>query len=523
MESAGMNQVGTAHSDGTTLRRLAAIVESSNDAIIGKDLNGIVTSWNRAAEKLYGYTASEVIGHSISILLPKGAEDELPTLMLRINAGEHIEHFETARVKKNGKYVDVELNISPILDSDGKVTGAATIVRDLTRQKKTDAVLRALSTMEATSLLAGGVAHDLNNLMAAVLGNAELLALELRDRPQILDSLDVILTSAQMAGKLAQELLAFARGGRHESAIVNINNIALEVLGIQVTIIPPGVTIKKLLSADIHNIEADTSQMKQVLHNLTINAIEAVNGKGVVTISTCNFNVDEAFAEDHFGLTAGPYVVITVGDNGCGMSPEILSHVFKPFFSTKEKGRGLGLAAVYGIVKNHGGYVSAEATGGNGACFKVYLPSTTRELENPQPKFIGGSKGTETILVVDDEVQLLMLNRRILEASGYHVLTARDGSEALRVASEFEGDIHLVVLDMAMPVMDGAKAFTLLKQVRPTCKIIISSGYDLNDSARSLLVSGADAFLQKPFRMTDLTTEVRRLLDSNPITGSDKP
>jgi CheY-like chemotaxis protein len=197
----------------------------------------------------------------------------------------------------------------------------------------------------------------------------------------------------------------------------------------------------------------------------------------------------------------------------------VLSHVFKPFFSTKGPGRGLGLAAAYGIVKNHGGSIVAEGKEGLGSTLTFYLPATLRQPDKIVAPPVTASGGHETILVVDDEAIILMINRRILEASGYNVLTARDGADAIRVASEFSGEIHLAVLDMAMPVMDGAKAFSLLKQVRPNCKVIISTGYDMNDSARSLLSAGADAFLQKPFRLTDLTQEVRRLLDAKPQNG----
>jgi two-component system cell cycle sensor histidine kinase/response regulator CckA len=514
LQNTKLTHTGEPHRDEATLRRLAAIVESSIDAIIGQALDGTIESWNHAAEKLFGYTAREVIGRPISLLLPPGAEDELPELLSRIEAGERIDRYETTRAGKDGQCINVSLTVSPIMNGDSRIAGVATIARDLTVQKQTEAILRTRSSMEATSLLAGGIAHDLNNLMAAVLGNAELIALEFRDRPSALDRLDVILTSAQMAGRLAQELLAYARGGRHQSVVVNLNEIVQQILGIQKTSLRPGIILKQNLAPDILNVEADPTQMNQVLLALTMNAIEAIEGGGEIAITTGNLDVDAAFAETHIGLKPGPHIALTVSDTGYGMTADVLSHVFKPFFSTKAPGRGLGLAAVYGIVKNHGGYIAAEGKAGEGASFTVFLPATSRELVKAPdtPKTVVG--GNETILVVDDEAHILMVNRHILETHGYQVLTARDGAEALRIAGEFRGDIHLVVLDMAMPVMDGAEAFTQLKQVRPATKVIISSGYDLNDSARSLLEAGADSFLQKPFRLADLTYEVRRILDT---------
>jgi CheY-like chemotaxis protein len=317
-----------------------------------------------------------------------------------------------------------------------------------------------------------------------------------------------------MAGKLAQELLAYARGGRHQSIVLNPNDVIQQILSIQRNALRHGITLKQRLAQDILSVEADPAQMNQVLLALTMNSIEAIERNGEITISTRNMDVDSGFAEKHIGLKPGPHVVLIVSDTGCGMSAEVLSHVFKPFFSTKAPGRGLGLAAVYGIVKNHGGYISAESKEGEGASITVYLPATSRMPDKIPAATTSVAGGQETILVVDDEAQILMVNRRILEASGYRVLTARDGADALRVVNEFSGDIHLVVLDMAMPIMDGSEAFTRLKKARPECKVIISSGFGLDDSVKSLLDAGADAFLQKPFLLADLTREVRRLLDA---------
>lgn len=500
--------------------KLAALAESTSDAIIGLAVDGTIDSWNIGAKALYGYTTAEAVGRNISMLAPKGAEDEFPAKILRIKAGERLVNFETTQIRKYGQTQVVALTMSPLLDEYGTISGVATIARDITSQKRTHDALRALSNMEATTLLAGGVAHDLNNLMAAVLGHAELLAMEFRDRPAAMGSVDVILGSAQLAGRLAQELLAFAQGGRYESAVVNMNKIVQQVLGLQIAHVPQGVTIKQELAADLNSVVADPTQMAHALHNLIKNAIEAVDGQGRILIKTCNAVLTEQTVAEHGGLRPGQHVVVTVSDSGHGMSEDVVANAFKPFYSTKGLGRGLGLAAVYGISKNHGGHVTASSPPGKGAVVTIYLPSTTRESIEIPVVPSGELRGSETILVVDDEAQLLMLNRRILEANGYHVLTARDGAEALRVSEEFAGDIHLVVLDMAMPVMDGAKAFALLKQARPDCKVIISSGYDLNDKVRSLLVAGADAFLQKPFRLTDLTSEVRRLLNSQQVDES---
>lgn len=497
----------------TAMRRLAAIVESASDAIIGISLDGTIESWNKAAEHLFGYSESEAGGQAVSILLPPDFEDELPELLKRIRAGETIEAYEAVRARKDGVQIAVSLTLSPILDETGAIAGAATIARDWTRRKQQEEFVRTRSVMEASTMLAGGVAHDLNNLMTAVMGHAELLAEAFRNHPGAQESLDAILTSAQMAGRLAHELLAYARGGRYQSALISLNDIASSILRVQASTLRSGCNLQQDLAADLPNIEADPTQMNHVVLNLMLNAIEAVGPQGEIAVKTQTMEVDGEYAAHHTGLQPGTYAVLSVTDSGDGMDAEVLSQVFKPFYSTKATGRGLGLAAAYGIVKNHGGYIEARSTVGEGSCFTVYLPATTREAGVAGDTPLSRAGGHETILVVDDEAQILMINRRILEAHGYHVLTARDGAEAFRVATEFSGDIHLVVLDMAMPVMDGAKAFSLIKQVRPSCKVIISSGYGLNDVTRSLLDAGADAILQKPFHITDLTAEVRRLLD----------
>jgi PAS domain S-box-containing protein len=501
------------HDDQSTTL-LAAIVDSASEAIIGISLDGIITAWNAAAERLYGYIPFEAIGQPITMLMPQGAVDEGTRALHHLRDMAHIDRFEAVRVRKSGQPVHVSLTMSPILDDQGAVAGAAVIARDMTKQKKDEELRQVRSNMEATTLLAGGVAHDLNNLMMAVMGHAELLTYEMKDHPGALDSLDIILTSAQMAGRLAHELLAYARGGRYQSAVINLNDLVPAVLGMQAHSLPTGCCFRQDLAQDLKNVEADPTQINQVLLNMIINAMEAIGPRGEITVATRNMDVSGDFVDRNPGMKPGSYAVLSVTDDGCGMSEDVLSQVFKPFFSTKATGRGLGMAAAYGIVKNHGGYISAGSEEGKGTCIMVYLPAVWREVLRTSDGKNPGVDGHETILVVDDEAQILLINRRILEASGYHVLTARDGAEAIKVAKEFSGDIHLVVLDMAMPVMDGAKAFSLLKQVRPACKVIISSGYGLNDVARTLLAAGADAVLQKPFRIADLTSEVRRILDS---------
>ena len=276
---------------------------------------------------------------------------------------------------------------------------------------------------------------------------------------------------------------------------------------------PPRVHIERDIAPDLWNVEADPAQMGQVLMNLCINAVEAIPGNGRILLTTRNVELDSSWAGASPDLPPGRYVYLAVEDTGCGMSAKTLERVFEPFFSTKFQGRGLGLAAVYGIIKNHGGRITVYSEPGQGATFKVYLPATSAEIPAwPKPES-GIPSGSETLLVIDDEAIVLDATSKMLERLGYQVLCAHNGEEALEIARSFEGDIHLALLDMGMPVMGGAEAWPRLKEIRPGLKVIVCSGYELDASSQALLDGGASAFLQKPFRVTALAQALRRALE----------
>jgi len=402
-----------------------------------------------------------------------------------------------------------------VRNEKGRPIGEIGTIRDITESKAAEQAIRTALRMEATATLAGGIAHDFNNLMVGVLGNAELLQMRMGNSdPETFKMLNTIASTAQKAGELAQQMLAFAHGGKYQPSVINLNQLIEETVWIEKRTVPPGVELQTRPAAELWNTLADPAQMNQVVMNMLINALEAIEGAGAITLSTGNAIIDRSLA-DRLRIQPGDYVMLRIDDSGIGMSASIQARVFEPFFSTKFQGRGLGLAAVYGIVTNHGGSITVESEPGRGSTFTVYLPAV-KSRKQASAKTTGNvlMTGTETILLVDDEAVVLDVTRSILERLGYTVLSASDGQQAVDVARTYEGDIHLVLLDLAMPVMGGAQAFPLIKEARPDTKVIIYSGFELDPAAQAVLDAGANDYVQKPFRTRSLADRVRQVLDN---------
>lgn len=379
---------------------------------------------------------------------------------------------------------------------------------------KADSAMLAASRMEATATLAAGIAHDYNNLMYVVLGNAELLQNDLGDDHPNANMLQEIKEAARKASDLAQRLLAFARGGAYEMTRADLNQILRDTLRNQARLVPQRIQVTCAFEPKLWNIKADRSHMEMILTSLCSNAIEAIEGDGKIHITTRNADVSDRLAEKHPGLKSGRYVILNVEDTGQGMNEEVLAKALEPFFSTKFKGRGLGLASVYGIVKNHRGYITIQSEENEGTTCTIYLPALEVEAEQAPDSPRARTTGTKTILVVDDEAAILALTKEMLEPIGFQVLTANGGQAALDIVCEHQGDIHLVLLDMGMPTMDGPTAFPLLTAQRPEMKVILFSGYELDATTQALLDAGASAFLMKPVTSQELVAEIRRVLDT---------
>ena len=480
------------------------------------DREGCVSLINRKGCDILGYEEAELIGKDwFDTCLPPSVREEMRTVLHKLLQGDdiHLESHENPILTKSGEERMIAWHNALLFDKDGNFTGMLSSGADITEQKEAEEKLRQASRMEATATLAAGIAHDFNNLMVGVLGNAELLKVELGEQSPAHDRLAGISKAAQQAGDLAQQMLAFARGGKYQPRVVNFNEIIRENLALHESLIPPGIQVVRNLDESLSNIKGDATQLDQVILNLCKNAVESIEGKGTITVTTRDIELDESFLSVHPGLSPGRYVYLSVEDSGSGIEKDVLSNIFEPFYTTKFKGRGLGLAAAYGIIKNHGGVISVYSDPGHGAIFKIYLPSTEADIEKPVKMEDHVPEGNETILIIDDDETVVDVTEGILVRLGYIVLHAYNGMEAVELAKDYTGNIHLALLDMGMPVMDGSEAFPLLRKERPDMKILICSGYELDAASNKLIDAGASGFIQKPFRMKVLAREIREVLD----------
>jgi len=383
------------------------------------------------------------------------------------------------------------------------------------REKELQAQLVQAQKMESVGRLAGGIAHDFNNLLGGILGYASFMKSRMRDGNPLYKYVSVIESAAERAAELTMQLLSFSRGGKYQAEVININGSVEEAVKLLRRSIGKEVEILTDLAGDIRGVEADETQMVQMLLNLCINAKDAMPEGGRITIRTRNTEVDKTYARTHVGLAPGRYVSVSVRDEGMGMDDETLKKIFEPFFTTKDegKGTGLGLAMVYGIVKNHGGDISVRSRKGQGSVFEVLLPATTRPAHGAPERDARAVKGSETVLVVDDEQIIREFLKDTLEELGYRVMLAKDGPSAIELFSRHHNEVDLIILDMVMPRMRGIDVFKGLKEIDPKVKVILSSGYSRSGEARAILREGVLDFVQKPFTEKKLSRVVRNALD----------
>ncbi len=421
------------------------------------------------------------------------------------------------RTRRDGTMVSADVLTFPIVDNKGRVIQVVEYSRDVTERKKLEEQLLQVQKMESVGVLAGGIAHDFNNLLSAILGYASLLKAGTKEDDRRYRYAETIEQSANKAARLTQQLLTFSRGGKSRTETVNINKIAEETLQILDRTIDKNITIAKELFPDIWSMEADPSQIEQLLLNICIHARDAMPNGGVLTVKTENVLVRDERLAGLLGAAPGDYVKISISDTGTGMDKSIQAKIFDPFFSTKDKtkGTGLGLSVVYGIVNNHGGRITFETETGKGTTFNVYLPasSTAAIVEQPDTAPRQLSRGTEHILLVDDEKVVRDLGKEILESAGYEVSCAADGVEAVNLYERDREGIDLIVLDMIMPNMGGVETFRRLRSMNSTAKVIVSSGYSSDGHFQTVFKEGAMGFIQKPYRIDELTKLVRQILD----------
>jgi PAS domain S-box-containing protein len=497
-------------------QKFAAIVNSSNDAIISKDLNAIIMSWNRGAERIFGYTAEEAIGRSITILIPPNHINEEPQILERIRRGETINHYETVRRRKDGSNIDISLTVSPVYDGNGNIVGASKIVRDITQVKETEEQLRQALKMEAVGRLAGGIAHDFNNLLTSIGGFTEMALARAKGDPVLKDYLEEVLKSSRRAASLTQQLLAYSRKQILAPKIIDLNATVSELDKMLPRLIGEDIRFRTQLDPALCSIKADPSQIQQIIVNLVLNARDAMPNGGTLDLRTSIIRLDSENAPKDLADAPGPYALLEVRDSGVGMPPEVQKRVFEPFFTTKEvgKGTGLGLSSAYGIVKQSNGAILVDSAPGKGTTFTIYLPCVDGQgikipalpIAEASPRTLDG----ETILLAEDENSVRKFLAFTLRAKGYNVVEAADGELALEAGRKLP-KIDLLLSDVVMPNMNGGKLAEGIKALHPDIKVLFMSGY-----TKEILRPGGGGsdfrFLQKPFTQAELLAKIRDLL-----------
>ncbi|MCX7825484.1 MAG: ATP-binding protein, partial [Verrucomicrobiae bacterium] len=477
---------------------------------------------NGALARMLGYESPAEMMAAVTDIgsqLYARAEDRAELLRLLRQHGV-VQRFETQFVRKDGARIWVSMHARSVLDANGQIERIEGTVVDITRRKQLEEELRQSQKMEAIGRLAGGIAHDFNNMMMAILGYSEMLLEQLPKESPYHKEVEEIFQAGERAADLTRELLAFSRRQILQPKVINLNEVVLAVSKMLRRLISENIELVVQTAEDLGSIKTDPGQFGQVVMNLALNARDAMPGGGRLVIQTANCALDEAAAQQHVGLTAGDYVTLTVTDTGIGMDPETMAHVFEPFFTTKDRARGsgLGLSIVYGIVNQSGGHIHVQSEPGRGTTFVIYMPRVDQPAEpvSLPPPAAPPARGTETVLLAEDEDTVRHLVSEVLRRNGYAVLIARDGAEALALAGRQKGPIHLLLTDIVMPGLDGYELADRLARVRPETKILYMSGYADHDIVRQDAIRPGSAFLQKPFAPDVLARRIRELLDAAP-------
>jgi two-component system, cell cycle sensor histidine kinase and response regulator CckA len=504
--------------------RLAAIIEYTEDAIVSITLEGIIIAWNRGAERKYGYTAEEVLGHSILILIPPEQAAEYLSVIKRARKGEPVAAYDTVRRRKDGTLINLSVGVAPIEARDGGVVGISKIGHDIGEVRRLEAQLIEAQKMEIIGQLTGGVAHDFNNVLGVILGYSELIMQELGANHSLHKPLAAMRRAAERGASLTRQLLIFSRKEVVQFTVLDLNEVLENMESMLRQLIDDNIELTVTRGVLTGHFNADVGYVGQILMNLVVNARDAMPGGGKLVIATSEMTLDGAYAAAHPGATCGDYVMLSVSDTGMGMTKEVKAHIFEPFFTTKPKGEGtgLGLATCQTIVQKCGGHIGVDSEVGKGATFKIYFPRVTQPPVATARPFPPGPlpRGTETILVVEDDPDVRHLVCGVLRSQGYTVVAATNGEEGLRAVLNNKGPaIRLVISDVIMPQMGGQVMAEWLKTKNPELKVLFTSGYTDDAIAHHGVLDPRIAFLSKPYSIATLARKVRELLDAPPTVS----
>ncbi|MGO9520437.1 MAG: PAS domain S-box protein [Candidatus Korobacteraceae bacterium] len=487
-------------------------------AVVEWDTQLRITEWSPSAERVFGYSREEAMGKDGSFLVPPALQEHIDRIgkeILELKGGTR---STNDNITKDGRTISCEWYNTPLVDESGRVLGVASLVQDVTERVALEERLRQSQKMEAIGRLAGGVAHDFNNLLTVIMGYSQILTDGVPPGSRLMDATTQIRSAADRAAGITRQLLAFSRKQVLSPRVIDLNDIMLNLDTMLRRLIGEDVEVFTVPGRGLGAVKADPGQIEQVIMNLALNARDAMPNGGKLTLETQNTDLNDAYAGDHKPLQPGRYVMLAVSDTGTGMNEETKAHIFEPFFTTKEvgKGTGLGLSMVYGIIKQSGGYIWVYSEPGRGTTFKIYLPRVDQPAEGAGAAKRPGDiqRGTETILLVEDDAQLRQLTSSVLAHCGYKVLPAAGAEEGLALCRENHRAIHLLVTDVIMPGMNGRQLAEQVSQISPHTRVLYVSGYTSNAIVHYGVLDPGLSFLPKPFSLSALIAKVREVLDA---------
>ncbi|MEK6696234.1 MAG: PAS domain S-box protein [Candidatus Deferrimicrobiota bacterium] len=502
-----------------TTRRLAFHVNRMPLGYIAHDREFRIVGWNPAAERIFGWSSDEATGkHPFELIVPPEMQAHVSGNWSKLREGDDSSGDSVgAALRKDGTTVNCEWFSTPLRDATGAMTGLITLVHDITEKVRLEKQLLMAQKMESVGTLAGGIAHDFNNSLTGIVGFGELLRMRMAGDEQAVHDLDEILRCAERASTLTRQLLTYARRQVIELVNLNLSTLVADLMKLIGKVVGEHIEVKTSLEKNVPTIRADRGQLEQVVMNLCLNARDAMPEGGRLVVETEDVYLEEEYVRQNPYMRTGRYALLTVSDTGVGMDEKTRERVFDPFFTTKgpDKGTGLGLAMVYGIVKQHDGFIHLYSEPGKGTAFKVYFPVIEAQPDAVptirREEIVRG--GMETILLAEDEEVIRSFAERTLKELGYNVLVARNGEEAIEIFRQNK-EIDLAVLDVVMPRKGGKEAFEEMHKQNPRLKVIFMSGYTSNGIHDSFVLIAGMPFLQKPFGPTILARKVREVLDT---------